>query len=150
MDLRLQYCVPPGFVSAKPGGLKPEITKLGASLRGADGKQGARVPGTPLTIRLSLMLNGAGIEFDYNGELAYVNFCCFEKRHFRGVFQLVEVYYDRYGFGKPKKPSFDKWIHLIPVAGPMPDVTYSMLSQDLTVSFFWAAYAQQLKRAGKM
>jgi hypothetical protein len=95
------------------------------------------------------MLNGAGIEFDYSGELAYVNFCCFQAKYADDVFELVEHFYHKYGSGKPRKPTLDKWSHLVPVAGPMPDLRHSILSQQLTVSFFWAAYWQQFTRAAR-
>ena len=144
--MKLEYCVPPGFISGMST-LPPAIAKLGVSLCEVDSRQGARVPGTPLTIRLLLLLNGAGIELDYNGDLAYINFCCFQAKYADDVFELVEHFYQKYGFSKPRKPSLDKWIHLVPVAGPMPDLKYSMLSQQLTVSFFWAAYWQQFTRA---
>lgn len=144
--MELEYCVPPGFrtgMSTHPS----EIAKLGASLRGVDSRQGARVPGSPLTIRLLLLLNGASIEFDYNSELAYVNFCCFQPKYADDVFDVVQHFYRKHGIGTPWKPTLDKWIHLIPVAGTMPSLKYSILSQQLTVSFFWAAYWQQFSRA---
>jgi len=144
--MELEYCVPPGFTSGMcthPS----EIAKLGASLCDVDSRMGARVPGTPLTIRLLLMLNGAGIEFDYSGELAYVNFCCFQTKNAGDVFELVQHFYRKYGLGSPWRPTLDKWIHLVPIAGPMPDLKLSILSQQLAVSLFWAAYWQQFTRA---
>lgn len=148
MDFQLQYFVPKGFPAA-PAGFDPKIMELGASLRGADTDQGAIVPGTPLTIRLLLMTNGAGIEFDYAGQLAYINICCFEKKHTKIAFTIVERRYNKYGLGEPKKPSMDRWIYLIPVAGQMPDPDHSILSQQLAVAFYWAAYGQLIDRPGR-
>ncbi|HET6256658.1 MAG TPA: hypothetical protein VFE32_21465 [Puia sp.] len=144
--MELQYCLPPGFISGITSH-SCQIARLGASLRGVDSRLGARVPGTPLNIRLLLMLNGASIEFDYDNELAYVNFCCFQAKHADDVFDVVEHFYRQYKIGKPRRPILDKWIHLVPVAGPMPDLRYSILSQQLAVSFFWAAYWQQFNSA---
>jgi hypothetical protein len=148
MELNLEYCVPPEFIT----GINShplEIAKLRASLRWADSRPGARVPGTPLTIRLLLLLNGAGIEIDYKRELAYINFCCFQAKYANDIFELVEHFYQKYGIGTPWMPTLDKWIHPIPVAGPMPDLKHSILSQQLTVYFFWAAYWQQFTRANR-
>lgn len=146
MDFDLLYYVPSGFPAAEPVRLK-EVCHIVASLRDVTIGQGARVPGTPLTVRLIHMLNGARIELDYYGELAYVNFCCLEKIFAKDIFELVEYYYQKYGIGKPSRPTDEKWIHLIPVAGPMPDLRHSKLSQQLTVAFFWAAYLQRLIRS---
>jgi hypothetical protein len=101
-----------------------------------------------LTIRLLNLLNGARIEVDYYGELAYVNFCCLEKIFADDVFELVKQYYQEYGFGKPWQPTDERWIHLIPLYGPIPDLKHSQLSQQLTVAFFWAAYVERLIRSG--
>jgi len=149
MDFQLQYFVPPGFISAPPG-LDRQIMDLGASLRGADTEEGAIVPDTPLTIRLNLMENGAGIDFLYYKKLTYINFCCFEKKYSSQVFDLVGQYYKEYQLGAPKKPTLANWIHLIPIGGEMPDVRYSLLSQQLTVAHYWAAYGQRLKRVGRL
>jgi hypothetical protein len=146
MDFDLLYCVPSGFPSVKPVPFH-EICKIVASLRGVTSKHGARVPGTPLTIRLLHMLNGARIELDYHGELAYVNFCCLEKIFANDIFELVAHYYQKYGLGNAWRPTDERWIHLIPVDGPMPDLTHSKLSQELTVAFFWAAYLQRHLRS---
>ena len=68
MDFQLQYLVPPGFIAARPG-LDRKIMDLGASLRGADTEEGTLFPDTPLSIRLNLMENGAGIDFLYYKKL---------------------------------------------------------------------------------
>jgi len=140
------YCVPRGFPGVKPVQFH-EICKVVASLRGVTSRKGARVPGTPLTIRLLHLLNGARIEVDYYGELAYVNFCCLERIFADDIFELVEHYYQKYGFGKPWQPTGERWIHLIPLQGPMPNLKHHQLSQDLTVSFFWIALIQRLSRS---
>jgi len=140
--MELEYCVPPGFIAGM-NTHPSKIAELGASLRGVDSRHGAKIPGTPLNIRLLLMLNGASIEFNYRNELAYLNFCCFQTKHADDVFDVVEHFYRKYRIGLPWRPTLDKWIHLIPVDGPMPDLKYSFLSQQLAVSFFWAAYWQQ-------
>jgi hypothetical protein len=142
MDFNVVYCVPSGFPSVN-GVQVHEICKIVASLRGVTSRRGARVPGTPLTIRLIYMLNGARIELDYHGKLAYVNYCCLEQIFANDIFELVERYYKEYGFGKPSQPTHERWIHLIPVAGPMPDLNHTLLSQELTVAFFWAAFLQR-------
>lgn len=147
MDFDLLYCVPPGFPGAEPVQFR-EICKVVASLRGVTSRKGARVPGTPLTIRLLHMLNGARIEVDYYGELAYVNFCCLEKIFANDIFELVEHYYQKYGFGNPWKPTDERWIHLIPLHGPIPNLKHSKLSQQLTVAFYWAAFIHRLILSG--
>jgi hypothetical protein len=146
MDFNVLYCAPAGFPSAKPVPFR-EICKIVATLRGVTSRQGARVPGTPLTIRLFHLLNGARIELDYHGELAYVNFCCLEKLFADDIFELVKHFYQTYGFGKPWKPTDERWIHLIPVTGAMPDPDHSVLSQGLTIAFFWAACIQRQIRS---
>jgi hypothetical protein len=144
MDFQLQYLLPVGLEAAPPG-YDRSIMQLGASLRGADTDGGAAIPNTPLTIRMNLMLNGAGIDLLYNGKLAYINFCCFERKHSHSVYKAVEAHYKRYKLGFPRKPTMPNWIHLIPVNGPIPEREYSLFSQKLTVAFYWAAFAQITK-----
>jgi hypothetical protein len=107
MDFDLVYCVPSGFPGAEPVPFR-EISKIVASLRAVTSGEGASVPGTPLTIRLFHLLNGARIELDYHGELAYVNFCCLEKIFTNDIFELVEHSYQKYGLGKPWRPTDER------------------------------------------
>jgi|HubBroStandDraft_1064217.scaffolds.fasta_scaffold405290_2 hypothetical protein len=144
------YFLPSGMARAKTG-YDPEIVALGITMRDtAFTEEGARIPGTPLTVRVEALPQGAKIEFDYEGKLAYQNFCCFEKSSLEEMYTWVYFYYRRYNLGTPDMPWMARWMHLVPVAGPMPEEKYSLLSQQWAFSYFCTLYARQLADAGRL
>ncbi|HWK03782.1 MAG TPA: hypothetical protein VNS58_09125 [Puia sp.] len=145
---QLQYLVPPSYPLVNAS-LDQEIMKTCAALKGVDTK-GARVPNTALSIQLIIMLDGASVEIKKRGQLVYINLFCFEALHFQTVFVQVEDFYRQYNLGIPKRPKLPTWIHSIPIANTILRENEIILCQKMTVSFFWAVYAQHLKKRNPM
>lgn len=141
---KLQYFVPFSYPSVDASYV-PEIMEMCAKLKGVDTK-GAQVPNSALSIKLMVMLDGSSVEIKKREQLVYVNFFCFDVQHFDHVFILVEDFYRRYNLGVPKRPKIPTWIHSIPIAHDILRENEIILCQKMTVSFYWAVYAQHLKK----
>jgi hypothetical protein len=148
--IEIQYFLPSGMTLAETG-YDPVIAVLGIMMRDtAFTEKGARIPGTPLTVRVEALPQGAKIEFDYEGKLAYQYFCCFEKSSLEEIYAWVYFYYRRYNLGTPDRPRMAQWIHLVQIPGPMPEEQYSLLSQQWALAYFRTLYASQLADAGRL
>jgi hypothetical protein len=141
---RLQYLVPPGFRQF-PAELDRETTELARKLKDVD-KRFVPVPNSALSIKMIRMLDGTTIEVRKRQELAFVYCCCIGVRYFDNVFALVSKLYKDLKLGSPAKPTQSSWIHCIPIPGPQLRDNEVLLSQKLTVNFFWALFYQELKR----
>ena len=140
----MQYLLPDGFPDAD-GRLDPEVTRLGASLKGVDTK-GACVPNSALWLQLKVLLDGASLEIKKREQLVYINLFCLATDQVPGVLGTVQGLYDRYHLGVAKRPTTVTWIHSVPVAHHLLRENEIQLCQKLTVSFFWAVYGQRLKK----
>jgi hypothetical protein len=145
---QLQYFVPEGYPAVNAG-FDKEIMEMCAKLKGVDTRD-VSVPNSALSIKLLVMVNGTSFEIRKRGKLVYVNFFCFEPQHFSEVFALVEDFYRKHNYGTPKHPKIPTWIHSIPIAHDLLRDNEVILCQKMTVSFFWAVYAQHLKKRNPM
>jgi hypothetical protein len=145
---QLQYIVPNGFPAVNAA-FDKDIMQMCAKLKGVDTK-GALVPNSALSVQLKVMQDGASLEIKKRGQLVYINFFCFETQYFAAVFALVEDFYRKYDLGVPKHPKIPTWIHSIPIAASALRDNEVILCQKMTVSFFWAVYAQLLKKSNQM
>jgi len=145
---QLQYLVPKNY-SIVDASYDKQISEMCAKLKGVDTK-GSQVPNSALSIQLKVMLNVASVEIKKRGQMVYINLFCFEPNHFQKVFLLVEDLYRAYNLGLPLRPKISTWIHSIPIAQEVLRENEIILSQKMTVSFFWAVYAQRLKRSNPM
>jgi hypothetical protein len=59
---------------------------------------------------------------------------------------MVRIRYRQLGLGEPERPTAEKWIHLVPVAGRLPD-EYSLLSQQWALAYFCIICAWRLTGA---
>lgn len=145
---QLQYFVPEGYPAVNAS-FDQEIMEMCARLKGANAK-GTQVPNSALSVQLKVMEDGASFEIKKRGQLVYINFYCFDTQHFQSVFSMVEDFYYKYTLGVPKRPKIPTWIHSIPIAPTQLRDNEGILCQKMTVSFFWAAYAQHLKKSNPM
>jgi hypothetical protein len=145
---KLQYLVPDNYPAVNAS-FDKDIMEMCARLRGVD-KKGAPVPNSALSIQLKVMEDGASFEIKKRGQLVYINFFCFETRHFQNVFTIVEDFHRKYDLGVPKRPKIPTWIHSIPIAPTLLRDNEVTLCQKMTVSFFWAVYVQHLKKSNPM
>ena len=145
---QLQYLVPANFPAINAS-FDKAIMEMCARLKGVD-KKGAQVPDSALSIQLKVTEDGASLEIKKRGQLVYINFFCFETQHFQSVFIIVERFYNKYNLGVPKQPKIPTWIHSIPILPAVLRENEVLLCQKMTVSFFWAVYAQHLKKSNPM
>jgi len=145
---QLQYFVP-ADQPAVNASFDKAIMEMCAKLKGVDTKS-VQVPNSALSVQLKVMQDGASLEIKKRGQLVYINFFCFETQYFATVFTLVENYYKKYDLGTPKHPKIPTWIHSIPIAPAILRENEIILCQKMTVSFFWAVYAQHLKKSNQM
>ena len=144
----LQLIVPPGCpkVSEPPD---DEIYALCCQLADV-GKTSVSVPGTDLFIEFIPLLDGAAIEFSKDGELAILNCCCFEYRHFETVIFGVSKFYAKYDLGEPKYPAMPMWIHCIPIPGLSLEEAEILLAQKMAMVFFFMYLGQKLRRGNDL
>jgi hypothetical protein len=145
---QMQYFVPEGY-QAVNASLDKEISDMCARLKGVD-KKDVQVPDSALSIRLFVMENGSSVEIKKRGQMVYTNLFCFDSRHFQDVFCVVEGFYLQYNLGVPRHPKIPTWIHSIPIAHNLLRENEIFLCQKMTVSFYWAVFAQQLKKSNPM
>ena len=145
---QLQYFVPDSHPKINAD-FDQDTTDMCARLKGVDTK-GAAVPNSALYVKLQVMENGASLEIKKRGEPVYINLFCFEPQHFTSVFAVVEGYYRQFNLGVPHHPKLPTWIHSIPIAYARLRENELILCQKITVSFFWAVYAQHLKKSNSM
>ena len=117
---QMQYLLPKGFPAAD-GRFDREASLLGASLKGVDIK-GAYVPNSALWLKLDVMLDGASLDIKKRDQLIYINLWIAQR------------------------PTIGTWIHSIPVGHRLLRENEVQLCQKLTVTFFWAVFAQRMKR----
>ncbi len=141
---KMQYLVPSGFPAAK-GEWDRAAVDLGASLKGVD-KKWVQVPNSALRLKLAVMLDGTSLEIKKRDTLVYINLFCVDGGKADQVMTTVHGLYKRYDLGTATRPSVATWIHSIPVAHQLLRDNELELCQKLTVSFFWAVYAQHLKK----
>ena len=141
---QMQYFLPKGYPPAD-GRLDPDASRLGASLKGVDTK-GSFVPHSALWLKLNVLLDGTSLEIKKREQLVYINLFCLDIQQSPGVLSVVRTFYDQYNLGIPVQPSIGTWIHSIPIRQEILRDNEIKLCQQLTVSFFWAVYAQSLKR----
>jgi hypothetical protein len=96
------------------------------------------------------MINGSPLEIKKRGQPVYLNLFCFDPFHLQSMLDAVEELYRQFGLGTPKRPKMPTWIHSVPVNDSILRPNEIVLCQKMTVSFFWAVYAQQLKRSNPM
>jgi hypothetical protein len=140
----VSYLVPPGHPLVKAE-LDKTVMEMTASLKGVDKKM-VNVPNTGLCVRLKLMPDGGSIEIKKRKELVYINLFCMEAQHMDSVFGAVCNLYVNYKLGTPKRPSMPTWIHSIPVAEHLLRENELQLCHKMTVSYYWAVFAQLLKK----
>lgn len=144
----VQYFVPDGYplVNAL---LDDETMKMCSRLKNVDTK-GAQVPNSALAVQLKIIENGTLFEIKKRGQFAYINIFCFEPQDFHQLFALVENLYTQNKLGVPKRPKMPTWIHSIPIAPTILRDNEISLCQKITLSFFWALYAQRLKKSNPL
>lgn len=145
---KMQYIVPPTF-PAPDGKLDKAVANLGASLRGVDRKWTV-VPNTALKLKLNVFMDGASLEIQKRDQFAYINIFCFNGHHSQDLLTAVDGLYKIHNLGSAKRPITDNWIHSIPVGFHLLRENEIRLCEKLTVSFYWAAYSQQLSRVNPL
>jgi len=140
----LQYFVPTGHPKMEPS-FDEQIMHLCASLRGVD-KKCVPFPQSALSIQLILTDDGGSFEIRKRTQLVYINIFCFEISYVEQVFSLVHKMYQQYQLGIPTRPKLPSWIHSIPINPGILQDNEVALCTKITVSFFWAAYAQLLRK----
>ena len=146
--LYVQYFVPAQYPPVTPV-LDPEVSALCSGLKGVD-REGASVPDSELFLQLKVMEDGASLEIRKSGQLVFVNFFCLEGTQIHSVYKVVKLIYRDHHLGKPRKPHISTWIHSIPFAQQILQEKEIELCQKMTVSFFWAVYAQHMKRSNTL
>jgi hypothetical protein len=141
----LQFFTPPGHPKSAPS-FDKDIIHMCAQLKDVD-KKSVPVPNSALSIQLFRMEDGTSIEIKKRGQLAFINFLCFEPVHLNKVFFIVNEHYKKFGLGTPTRPTMATWIHSIPIPGPQLMEKEIFLCQKMTVSFFWAMYGRQLNKS---
>ncbi len=145
---QLQYILPPGSPPAN-GAVDKSVMEMCAKLKGVDTK-GAKVPNSALSLKLFVTPQVASLEIRKREELVYLNFFCFATGSFEELLLVVGGGYQEYNLGAPERPKIPTWIHSIPIAPDLLRENEIVLCQKMTVSFFWAAYTQQLKKSNPM
>jgi len=140
----MAYLVPPNHPPVD-GLIDHNIVRLAASIQGVD-KKSVNVPNTALWVQLKLGIDGGSLEIKKQKKLVYINLFCFEAEQMDIMFGAVGALYGKYNLGTPKRPPVPTWIHSIPVAESLLQGNELRLCQKLTVSYYWAAYGQFLKK----
>ncbi|WP_431209668.1 hypothetical protein ACQ86N_26435 [Puia sp. P3] len=121
------------------------MMRLGGSLKGVD-RQGAHVPGTALWLKLNVMGDGTTLEIKKRDLPVYINIFCLDGTDAPRLLNVVQGQYDLHSLGVAKRPTIGTWIHSIPVGHHLLRENEVLLCQKLTVAFFWATYAQRMKK----
>ena len=145
---KVQYFVPDNYPAVN-GSLDQAVSRMCVNLKGVD-KKSVRVPNSALSIRLLVMENGSSVEIKKKEQMVYTNLFCFDSRHFMDIFSVVQGFYQQFNLGRPKHPKIPTWIHSIPIAHDLLQENEIILCQKMTVSFYWAVFAQQLKKQNPM
>jgi hypothetical protein len=144
----MQYILPEGYPSTD-GALDKSIVALTSKMK-VSGTKDTPVPSSALSVRMEVRLNGTILDIKKRGQPVYLNFFCFEETYTDSVLVLVEEMYRRLGLGTAKRPKMPTWIHSVPVNVSILRPNEVILCKKVTVSFFWAVFAQHLKRVGAM
>ncbi|MHA4809521.1 hypothetical protein ACX0G9_15515 [Flavitalea flava] len=144
----VQYFVPSGYSSGEAA-LDDEIMAMCSKLKNVDTK-GDQVPNSALSVQLKVMHNGTILEIKKRGQLVFINLFCFETQDFQELFALVENLYSQLKLGAPKRPKMPTWIHSIPIDPAILRENERILCHKMTLSFFWAVYAQHLKKSNTL
>jgi len=144
----LQYILPDKYPPAD-GSFDSAISDMCAKLKSVSTRDTA-VPNSALSVRLTVMINGSTLEIKKRGQPVYLNLFCFDSSHLESMLAAVEELYRQFRLGIPKRPKMPNWIHSVPVNDSILRPNEIFLCQKMTVSFFWAVFAQQLKRSNPM
>lgn len=145
---QMSYLVPSNHPPVD-GALDMDIMRMTASMKGVDQKF-VNVPNSALWINLIMMTHGSSLEIKKYKELVYINLFCFEEQKRDIVLSAVHDLYEKYSLGKPKRPPLPTWIHSIPVATSLLRENEYQLCHKMTVSYYWAVYAQILKKRNRL
>jgi hypothetical protein len=139
-----QFIVPPGHPKYEvPYDIEMIATCI--SLKKVD-RESVPFPNSTLSVKLTNMLDGASVEIRKRDKMAFINILCFEAGNLNQVFATVEKLYLNYKLGQPKRPTMESWIHSIPVPGPSLRENEILLSQKITLSFFWHRFAHFINK----
>jgi len=144
----LQYLLPPHYPGVN-GVLDKDVVKMTAQMKHVDERDTA-VPNSALSVRLAVMLDGSTLEIKKREQPVYLNLLCYDIFHLESMLAAVETLYRRFGLGIPQRPNVPNWIHSVPVNDSILRPSEIILCQKMTVSFFWAVFAQQLNRSNPM
>ena len=144
----MQYILPEGYPSTD-GAVDKSIVALTAKMK-VSGSKDTPVPSSALSVRMEVMLNGTILDIKKRGQPVYRNLFCFEETYKDSVLVLVEEMYRKLGLGIAKRPKMSTWIHSIPVNDSILRPNEIILCKKITVAFFWAVFAQHLKRGNLM
>lgn len=141
--------MPQAFDNYSDGSFDAAIPDMCATLKSVSTRDTA-VPRSAVSVRLTVTLNGSTLEIKKHGQPVYLNLFCFDASHLESMLPAVEELYRQFGLGIPKRPKMPNWIHSVPVNDSILRPNEIVLCQEMTVSFFWPVFAQQLKRSNPM